>query len=169
MGDDSGKTEDDNGGVCNAESYQSMQAEEGEVLERIHELRAELGRLRRTTAAKAEASGFEGIARGTAEVGCGTAVVQGLQSVDFLEDLVTQLRCGSVEELPRAVASLLRLCDERLAAQRVIDALRRLFRVDGLTEVLPALKRVLDVRALRRLQAEAGSAAGDVASGDSGS
>eukprot|EP00930_Biecheleria_cincta_P025816 TRINITY_DN18316_c0_g2_i1.p1 TRINITY_DN18316_c0_g2~~TRINITY_DN18316_c0_g2_i1.p1 ORF type:complete len:887 (-),score=188.51 TRINITY_DN18316_c0_g2_i1:61-2721(-) len=67
----------------------------------------------------------------------------------LLERLAAALRCER-EELPQRAEALLRLCDERLAAQKIVDALQKLLAVDELTEVLPTLKEVLDVSALRR-------------------
>mmetsp|Transcript_88049 Transcript_88049/g.139094 ORF Transcript_88049/g.139094 Transcript_88049/m.139094 type:complete len:872 (+) Transcript_88049:74-2689(+) len=67
-----------------------------------------------------------------------------------LEGLAAQLRCKNPKELPQQVESLLRICDERLAAQRIVEALQKLLRAGGVDEVLPALKEVLDIGALRR-------------------
>lgn len=67
----------------------------------------------------------------------------------ILDGLVAQLRCAEPQELPRKVAALLRHCDEAVAAQRIVAALCELLRVESIEEVLPALKDVLDVSALR--------------------
>lgn len=66
-----------------------------------------------------------------------------------MERLAAALRCEHAE-VPQRAEGLLRLCDERLAAQKIVDALQKLLAVDELTEVLPTLKEVLDVSALRR-------------------
>eukprot|EP00927_Polykrikos_kofoidii_P045828 TRINITY_DN39958_c0_g1_i1.p1 TRINITY_DN39958_c0_g1~~TRINITY_DN39958_c0_g1_i1.p1 ORF type:complete len:1267 (+),score=220.23 TRINITY_DN39958_c0_g1_i1:141-3941(+) len=79
--------------------------------------------------------------RRLAELRVGGVVVDGL---------VNRLCCSSAEELPRATEALLKVCDERLATQRIVDALQKLLRVDGISQVLPALKDVLDIGALRR-------------------
>jgi len=67
-----------------------------------------------------------------------------------LKGLLQQLRCQTSHDLPQRVTSLLQLCDERLASQRIVEALQKLLRVEGIAEVLPALKDVLDIGALRR-------------------
>jgi len=67
-----------------------------------------------------------------------------------LEGLAAQLRCRERKELPQRLEALVRLCDERVAAQRIVDALQKLLRAGSVEEVLPAMKEVLDVAALRR-------------------
>merc|ERR1712183_484700 len=61
-----------------------------------------------------------------------------------LEGLAAQLRCKETKELPQRLQALLLLCDERVAAQRIVDALQKLLRAGSIQEVLPALKEVLD-------------------------
>ncbi|CAE8584362.1 unnamed protein product [Polarella glacialis] len=69
----------------------------------------------------------------------------------LLASLSAALKCSRPGDEPlKRVEALVRLCDERVAAQRIVDALQKLLHVDELTEVLPALKEVLDVAALRR-------------------
>eukprot|EP00929_Paragymnodinium_shiwhaense_P027389 TRINITY_DN16089_c0_g1_i1.p1 TRINITY_DN16089_c0_g1~~TRINITY_DN16089_c0_g1_i1.p1 ORF type:complete len:943 (-),score=269.50 TRINITY_DN16089_c0_g1_i1:288-3116(-) len=72
-----------------------------------------------------------------------------------LRALLTRLRCREAEELPQALESVLHLCDERVAAQRIVEALQKLLHVREITEVLPALKDVLDMGALRKRAAQA--------------
>mmetsp|Transcript_100377 Transcript_100377/g.183131 ORF Transcript_100377/g.183131 Transcript_100377/m.183131 type:complete len:1397 (-) Transcript_100377:167-4357(-) len=81
---------------------------------------------------------------------------------DVLDGLMAQLRCKSMHELPQKADRLLRLCDERLAQQRIVEALQKLLRVGSVEEVLPALKEVLDVGALRRRTAATAAAAAAV-------
>lgn len=76
-----------------------------------------------------------------AELRLGAAVLQGV---------LEKLRCGAAKDLPQALEAVLQLCDERVAAQRIVDALQKLLHVSCITEVLPALKDVLDMSALRR-------------------
>jgi hypothetical protein len=67
-----------------------------------------------------------------------------------LRGLAEQLRCPEPKETPKRLQSLLQLFDERLAAQKIVEALQKLLRAGSIDEVLPALREVLDVSALRR-------------------
>lgn len=78
-----------------------------------------------------------------------------------LEGLTAQLRCQDTTDLPQRLDALFRLCDQRLAAQRIVDALQKLLRADSIDEVLPAFREVLDVAALRRRAVEHGSKGAD--------
>mmetsp|Transcript_35802 Transcript_35802/g.64973 ORF Transcript_35802/g.64973 Transcript_35802/m.64973 type:complete len:837 (+) Transcript_35802:71-2581(+) len=74
--------------------------------------------------------------------------------VELREDAIclnelTEKLCCQRKELPQRAASLMQQCDERMAAQRIVEALQNLLSVGTITEVLPALKDVLDVTALR--------------------
>eukprot|EP00931_Biecheleriopsis_adriatica_P064948 TRINITY_DN39599_c0_g1_i2.p1 TRINITY_DN39599_c0_g1~~TRINITY_DN39599_c0_g1_i2.p1 ORF type:complete len:947 (+),score=250.47 TRINITY_DN39599_c0_g1_i2:49-2889(+) len=82
------------------------------------------------------------------------AAIEGLkgkarQETSLLTSLAGTLRCQK-DDLQGRGEALVRLCDERLAAHRIVEALQKLLVVDDITEVLPALKQVLDVAALRR-------------------
>lgn len=77
-----------------------------------------------------------------------------------LEGLAAQVRCQDPKELPQRFQALLRLCDERVAAQRIVDALQKLLRAGSIQDVLPALREVLDVAALRRRAVEHDSKVG---------
>lgn len=87
---------------------------------------------------------------GTTPNDCIRRVVQLHVGDAVLEGLTAQLQCKSARELPQRAGALLRLCDERLASHRIVEALQKLLRVERIAEVLPALKDVLDVGALRR-------------------
>jgi len=85
------------------------------------------------------------------------------ERVDMLQDaecilhgLARQLHC-SPQQLPQRSVALLRLCDERVAAQRIVESLQALLHVETIADVLPALKDVLDVGALRRRKMNAAS------------
>jgi hypothetical protein len=67
-----------------------------------------------------------------------------------LDGIAAQLQCHEFKEVPQRLEALLRLCDERVAAQRIVEALQKLLRADSIQDVLPALREVLDVAALRR-------------------
>lgn len=63
--------------------------------------------------------------------------------------LSSLLHCKS-SAVSQRVREILRLADQRLAAHRIVDALQKLLRVPDVAQVLPTLKEVLDVAALRR-------------------
>lgn len=71
------------------------------------------------------------------------------EDVVCLIELSGTLRCQK-KELPQRVLMLRQQCDERMAAHRIVEALQNLLSVGSITEVLPALKDVLDVTALRQ-------------------
>ncbi|CAJ1370404.1 unnamed protein product [Effrenium voratum] len=68
---------------------------------------------------------------------------------DLLQSLASAMRCSTQELLPCAEA-LVKLCDEHVAAHRIVTLLQNLLYVQNITDVLPALKEVLDVAALRQ-------------------
>jgi len=70
-------------------------------------------------------------------------------SEKVLEDLTKALGC-SKDELPSHAAALVKKCHEHVAAQHIVAALQKLLYVESVSEVLPALKEVLDVAALRQ-------------------
>eukprot|EP00446_Apocalathium_sp_SHHI-4_P047945 CAMPEP_0177394350 /NCGR_PEP_ID=MMETSP0368-20130122/55484_1 /TAXON_ID=447022 ORGANISM="Scrippsiella hangoei-like, Strain SHHI-4" /NCGR_SAMPLE_ID=MMETSP0368 /ASSEMBLY_ACC=CAM_ASM_000363 /LENGTH=229 /DNA_ID=CAMNT_0018860687 /DNA_START=20 /DNA_END=709 /DNA_ORIENTATION=- len=64
--------------------------------------------------------------------------------------VMAKLQCDA-KEVPGRISRLLSLCDQYVAAERIVEALRKLLHVDaGIAAILPALKEVLDVSALRR-------------------
>eukprot|EP00746_Dinoflagellata_sp_MGD_P000668 gnl/MRDRNA2_/MRDRNA2_101199_c0_seq1.p1 gnl/MRDRNA2_/MRDRNA2_101199_c0~~gnl/MRDRNA2_/MRDRNA2_101199_c0_seq1.p1 ORF type:complete len:1060 (-),score=211.34 gnl/MRDRNA2_/MRDRNA2_101199_c0_seq1:45-3197(-) len=67
-----------------------------------------------------------------------------------LRGLVAQLHASSIHDVPQRVSALLRLCDERMAAERIVEALQRLLHVSNVAEILPALKESLDVNSLMK-------------------
>jgi len=68
---------------------------------------------------------------------------------EVLKDLTKTLGC-SKDELPSHTAALVKKCHEHVAAQHIVAALQKLLYVESVSEVLPALKEVLDVAALRQ-------------------
>lgn len=66
-----------------------------------------------------------------------------------LKDLTKTLGC-SKDELPSHAEALVKKCHEHVAAQHIVAALQKLLYVESVSEVLPALKEVLDVAALRQ-------------------
>jgi len=86
------------------------------------------------------------------------------EDASVTESLASTLRC-QVRELPERVASMVRLCDERVAHQRIVQALQKLLHVESsVAGVLPALKEVLDVAALRQRSARVAGVAAAAAS-----
>lgn len=68
---------------------------------------------------------------------------------EVLNQLTTTLGCSN-DELPKRAEALLRKCQENVAAQHIVAALQKLLYVESVSEVLPSLKEVLDVAALRQ-------------------
>mmetsp|Transcript_17770 Transcript_17770/g.41381 ORF Transcript_17770/g.41381 Transcript_17770/m.41381 type:complete len:664 (-) Transcript_17770:27-2018(-) len=67
-----------------------------------------------------------------------------------LQTVLERLQCTSVSEILTKTECLLQLCDERMAAVGIVEAMQKLLRVSGIEEILPTLREVLDVGALRR-------------------
>merc|ERR1711920_341983 len=91
-----------------------------------------------------------GLPEGSSQAECCQRVAELRIGDAVLEGVTAQFKCASARELPQRAGALLRLCDERLASHRIVEALQKLLCVQRISEVLPALKEVLDVGALRR-------------------
>lgn len=91
----------------------------------------------------------------TTQQECARRVAELCAGDALLSDLLAKFRCSKRIDLPQHIASMIQHFEESVASQRIVEALQKLLRVSGIDEVLPELREVLDVGALRRRHAAA--------------